>query len=110
MTAGWPPLRGEIWDVDIPAVGEHPAVVLSANPINTHLGHITIAVVTGTPGPPVTHVPLGAEAGLTRYDLSYANATDLHAVNKERFLGRRGLCSKDELAHVESLVRVYLEL
>lgn len=109
MTVGWPPLRGEVWDVDIPAVGEHPSVVLSANALNARLGHITIAVVTGT-GPDVTHVPLSADAGLTRYAESYANTTDLHAVNKERFLERRGLCSQDELARIESLVRVYLEL
>nr|WP_157553562.1 type II toxin-antitoxin system PemK/MazF family toxin [Jiangella gansuensis] len=107
---GWPPLRGEVWEVDIPAVGEHPSVVLSTNPPNARLGHIMITVVTGTAGPVVTHVPLGTDAGLTRYAESYANATDLHSVNKERFIERRGLCSQDELARIESLVRVYLGL
>lgn len=110
MKLGWPPLRGEVWDVDVPAVGEHPAVVLSANMLNERLGHVTIAVVTGTGGPTATHVPLDADAGLTRYPTSYANVTDLHAVNKERFLERRGLCSADELARIEGLVRIYLGL
>ncbi|RIQ29173.1 type II toxin-antitoxin system PemK/MazF family toxin [Jiangella rhizosphaerae] len=110
MTVGWPPLRGEVWNVDVPAVGEHPGVVLSASTLNAKSGHITISVVTGTPGPAVTHVPLGPDAGLTRYDESYANVTDLHAVSKERFVERRGLCSKHELMRIESLVRVYLGL
>lgn len=99
-----------MWDADVPGVGEHPSVVLSANPVDERLGHLTIVVVTGTAGPAATHVPLDADAGLTRYAESYANATDIHAVNKERFLEHRGRCSDSELARIESLVRVYLGL
>ena len=65
------PLRGEIWDVRFPSFGEHPAVVLSINPLNSLLGHIAVIPVTGTAGPNSTHIPLGADAGLTRYDESY---------------------------------------
>lgn len=106
---GWPPKRGEIWDVDIAAAGVHPAVVLSAPAINERLGHLTVVLITGTPGPAVTHVPLD-KAGLTGSQRSYADATYLRPVKKEQFIERRGLCSKDELLRIESLVRVYLEL
>jgi len=39
-------------------------------------------LITGTKGPGYTHIPLGAEAGLTEYAESYANATDLHTIPK----------------------------
>jgi mRNA interferase MazF len=38
---------------------------------------VTVAVITGTPGPTVTHVPVGAESGLKKYDESFVNCTDL---------------------------------
>lgn len=108
--SSWPPLRGEVWDAEIPEAGEHPAVVLSVNSVNQRLGHLAVVVVTGTNGPPTTHVALSAEAGLTGYPESYANITDLRVVRKEDFLHRRGLCSDEELTRIESLVRVYLGL
>jgi mRNA interferase MazF len=104
------PLRGEVWDVRLPRVGEHPAVVLSVNALNARLSSVAVAVVTRTEGPAPTHVAVGREAGLTRYDTSYVNATDLHAVDKARLRTRRGLLHPAELARVESAVRLYLGL
>lgn len=99
-----------MWDVRFPRIGDHPAVVLSVNPLNNRLSHVTVAVVTGTPGPEPTHVPLGGEAGLTRYDVSFVNATDLHGVAKGWLRHRRGVLHHRELARVESAVRLYLGL
>lgn len=104
------PLRGEVWDVRIPVVGVHPGVVLTINPLIPRLSSVTIAVITGTPGPAPTHVPLGAEAGLTRYDTSYVNATDLHTVDQSRLRRRRGRLHPAELQHLETAVRTYLGL
>lgn len=68
------PFRGEVWDVRLPALGEHPAVVLSVNLLNARLGHVAVIRITGTPGPGLTHVPLTAEAGLTRDDEACATS------------------------------------
>ncbi len=104
------PLRGEVWDVRLPQVGEHPAVVLSVNALNALLSAVTVAVVTGAEGASTTHVPLGAEVGLTRYAVSFANAADLHSVDRARLRRRRGLLHPAELARLEDAVRLYLGL
>jgi mRNA-degrading endonuclease toxin of MazEF toxin-antitoxin module len=57
----------------------HPAVVLSVNALNSRLGHVAVIPITGTKGPDATQIPLTADAGLTRYDESYADITGLRA-------------------------------
>lgn len=104
------PLRGEVWDVRFPGFGEHPAVVLSVNPLNVRLGHVAVIPVTGTPGPESTHVPLNADSGLTRYQASFADVTSLQATSRDRFRHRRGLLSSGELRHLEEGLRIYLGL
>lgn len=104
------PFRGEVWDVRIPVVGEHPAVILTINPMIGRLSHVTVAVITGTAGPAATHIALDPGAGLTRYDASYANATDLHSVDRSRLRRRRGRLHPAELQRLESAVGTYLGL
>jgi mRNA interferase MazF len=74
------------------------------------LGSVTAVLVTGAAGPVYTHIPLGAEAGLTEYAESYANATDLHTIPKPRLHRRRGRLVRAELASLERAVRTYLGL
>lgn len=104
------PFRGEVWDVRFPAFGEHPAVVLSVNPLNLRLGHVAVIPITGTAGPELTQIPLTADAGLTRYDESYADITGLQPVARGRCLRRRGLLTLRELARLEDQIRTYLGL
>lgn len=104
------PLRGEVWQTRLPRLGEHPAVVLSINPMISRLSSVTVAVVTGTEGPAVTHVPVGSEAGLTSYDVSFVNATDLHTVARGSLRRRMGLLHPAEIARLEEAVRTYLGL
>lgn len=104
------PLRGEIWDLRFPVFGVHPAAVISVNPLNTRLGHAAVIPITGTRGPEGTHVPLTADAGLSRYPESYADVTSLQPAARNRFRLRRGLLSSAELAHLEGRLRVYLGL
>lgn len=104
------PFRGEVWNVRFPAIGEHPAAVLSVNRLNRRLGHVAVIPITGTPGPVLTHVPLAADAGLTRYGELYADVTGLQPVARGRLLGRRGLLTLGELARLEDQIRVYLGL
>lgn len=102
--------RGEVWDVRFPGFGEQPAVVLSINALNRRLGHVAVVPVTGTPGPEATHVALTANAGLTRYDESYADITGVQPVAGARLLRRRGLLVADELNRLEEQIRIYLGL
>jgi len=104
------PLRGEVWDVDFPDFGEHPAVVMSANALNARLGHVAVIPITGTPGPDETHIALDADAGLTRYDESFADITALQPVARVNVLVHRGRLSLGELDRVDGHLRTYLGL
>ena len=104
------PLRGDVWDARLPRAGVHPVVVLTMNVLIPRLSAVTVTVVTGTEGPAQTHIPVDSESGLTSYDVSYVNATDLHSVDKARLRHRRGRLHPRELARLEEAIRVYLGL
>lgn len=104
------PFRGEVWDVRFAGFGEHPAVILSVNPLNVRLGHVAVVPITGTAGPELTHIALTSDAGLTRYDESYADATGLQPVARGRLRRRRGLLTRAELTRLEEQIRTYLGL
>lgn len=87
-----------------------PAVVLSANPLNSRLGQVAVIPITGTPGPPGTHIPLDADAGLSGHAQSFADVTSLRPVARGRLRKHRGLLSQAELARVEAQLRTYLGL
>jgi mRNA interferase MazF len=105
------PLRGEVWEAHLPRrVGDHRVAVLTINTLIPRLSAVTVAIITGTEGPPSTHVPVDGDAGLTGHDVSYINATDLHTVDKPRLHRRRGLLSPSEMARFEEAVRLYVGL
>ncbi|MDX2538280.1 type II toxin-antitoxin system PemK/MazF family toxin [Streptomyces scabiei] len=104
-------LRGEVWGCALPGpLGPHPVVVLTVNRIAEPLSALTVAVITGTSGPASTHVPIGPDCGVTTYDESYVNCTDLHTVDKPRLRRRLGLLDASEMRTVEDRVRVVLGL
>lgn len=103
-------MRGEVWDTQLSQISAHPAVVLSVNALVQRLSSVTVAVITGTAGPPSTHVQVDSDAGLTGREVSYANATDLHTIPKARLRKRRGRLSPPELTKLEDAVRIYLGL
>lgn len=104
------PFRGEVWDVDFEAFGTHPAVVLSINGLNTRLGHVAVIPITGTSGPEETHIPLTADAGLTKYDQPYADVTSLQPVARVCLLRKRGLLHHAELERIARQLMTYLGL
>ena len=104
------PLRGEVWNAHIPGAGVHPVVVLTINPLMSRLSSVTVAVVTGTEGPAATHIPLGREAGLTKYDVSFVNVTDIHTIAQAKLTRRRGALHPAEMARLEEALRVTLGL
>jgi mRNA interferase MazF len=100
------PLRGEVWDAALPRVGDHPVVVLTVNRLLQVLSSTTAVLVTGTPGPCSTHIPLGRDAGLTGHPESYAVATELHNVPLAALRRHRGRLSRGELRALEDAVRI----
>ncbi len=104
------PFRGEVGDVRFPGYGEHPAVILSVNPLNVRLGHVAVIPITGAPGPTSTHIVLDPDVGLTRYTESYADVTGLQPVARGRLRSRRGLLARAELMRLEEQIRTYLGL
>ncbi len=100
------PLRGEVWDAEMPRVGQHPVVVLTINPLLQRLSSTTAVLVTGTAGPRSTHVPLDRDAGLTRYGESYAVATELHNVPLADLVAHRGRLSAGELQALKEALRI----
>ena len=55
-------------------------------------------------------MPLTADAGLTRYDKSYADITALQPVARSRLLTRRGLLTPTVLDRLGNQISVYLGL
>ncbi|MFC6011084.1 type II toxin-antitoxin system PemK/MazF family toxin [Nocardia lasii] len=105
------PLRGEVWACALSnPLGPHPVVVLTVNRIAEPLTAVSVALITGTSGPGTTHIPIGADCGLTKYDESYVNCADLHTVAKTRLRRRLGLLAPNELRRVEGAVRLVLGL
>jgi len=103
-------MRGEIWEAHIPRAGSHPVVILTVNALRPRLSSVTVAAITGTEGPRSTHVPVGADAGLTKYAESYVNATDIHTIPTASCRTRRGLLARVELMAVEEALKTSLGL
>jgi mRNA interferase MazF len=108
--SGLTPLRGEVWQCALPVVGPHPVVVLTVNRIAVPSSAVTVALVTGSAGPSVTHVSIGPEVGVSKYPESYVNCTDLHSVDKPRLRRRLGRLAPAEMRSVEVAVRTVLGL
>lgn len=103
--------RGDIWDVQFPKlIGTRPCIVLTSNPLIARLGAVTVVEVTGTAGPPLTHIDVGADAGLTGRERSWVNTTELHTIPKGKLRRHRGRLSPVELRRVSNAVRVSLDL
>ncbi|WP_338896981.1 type II toxin-antitoxin system PemK/MazF family toxin [Streptomyces sp. TG1A-60] len=92
----------------VSAAGPGASLQRSVNRIAEPLPAVTVAVITGTPGPASTHVPVGPDCGVTTYNESYVNCTDLRTVDKPRLWRRLGLLHPNEMRGVEECVRVIL--
>jgi mRNA interferase MazF len=105
------PLRGEVWDAHFPPpIGLHPVVILTSNALIPRLQAVSAAIVTGTPGPPTTHVALDAAAGVSKYAVSWVNSTDLHSVPLAKLRVHRGRLAVAELEALETCLRDTLVL
>lgn len=99
-----------MWDVRFRGIGEHPAVILTINRLRARLSSVSVVAITGTAGPASTHVALGVDAGVAKYNESYANVTDLHTVPVGACRRRRGLLAPGEMRAIEEALRISLGL
>ena len=103
------PVRGEVWDVDFPDFGRHPAVVLSVNALNSRLGHVAVVPVTGTSGVGALYPALSAgTSGLTK--TSCALVDHLRSIDKRRVRRIFGQVSPSDLAGIDQGLELFLGL
>lgn len=103
--------RGDVWDVQFPPpVGPRPCLVLTTSALIGRLGAVTIAEITSTEGPGLTHIEVGPDAGLTGRPRSWVNVTGLHTVPKGKLRRHRGRLAGAELARITVAVRACLDL
>ena len=104
-----PPARGDVWLVDFgsPVAREQgyrrPAVVLSADRLNTRSGLVIVVACTAAHRGLPTHVQLEPGPSGLR-ETSYAKAEDIKSVSTERLLHRLGTAPPGELAQLTRIV------
>lgn len=103
--------RGAIWFVDIPDVGDKPALVVSWEPIQQALGAAVVARITSVKKkrslPTAVQLEAG-EAGLDR--ASFVLCHDLFTIERERFCRFAGALSPRRMLDVEDGLRRALDL
>lgn len=113
--------RGEIYDVDIPPYpgepgteqhGGRPAIIMAVDSIRTHLSNVLVVPLTSqlarlsAPG----SVLISPTPGNGLLMDSVALTSQLRAIDKKRFLTRRGEISSKDLAQIEQELRRILGL
>ena len=100
--------RGEIYDVDWPGAGRHPAVVVTREVAISVLSNVTVVLITSVERGIRTEVRVGKDEGLD-HD-SVVNCDNLMTIPK-RAAGRyRGKLNPSQLRELEDALRVALEL
>lgn len=103
--------RGDVWIVDFAEpVGRRPAVIISSNALNPRLSSVTVVEITGTPGPPETHIEVDSDDGLTGRPRSFVNATGIHTVRKPLLLQQRGRLTRGTMAQIEEALCTILDI
>lgn len=100
--------RGDVFDVDLPALGPHPAVVVTrqeAIPVRTN---VTVVLVTSSILEHPSEVPLNSEVGLEH--ASVANCDELYTIPKRALGRRRGELRFEELRALDRALSISLGL
>jgi mRNA-degrading endonuclease toxin of MazEF toxin-antitoxin module len=103
--------RGAVWFVDIPGVGDKPALIVSWQPIQDALKAAIVARITSVEKKRSlpTAVPVEAgEAGLDRP--GYVLCHDLFTIDRDLFRRYSGELTLQKLLEVEDALRRALDL
>lgn len=100
--------RGDVYDVEWPAAGRHPAVIVTRQVAIPVLANVTLAFITSTVRDIPTEVPLDRSHGLERECV--ANCDNLLTVPKTALVRHRGTLGPAELRRLADALRVALEL
>jgi mRNA-degrading endonuclease toxin of MazEF toxin-antitoxin module len=103
--------RGAVWFVDIPGVGDKPALIVSWQPIQDALKAAIVARITsvGKKRALPTAIPLDAgDAGLEHP--GYVLCHDLFTVDRDLFRRHAGTLTPGKLLEVEAALRRALDL
>lgn len=103
--------RGEVWFVEIPDVGDKPALIVSWNVVNAALDNAVVARITSVPRqrpvPTVVPLEIGEVEGLDRR--SWVVCHDLFTLPKP-FRRFAGSLPRERMADVDAALRRALAL
>ena len=103
--------RGSVWFVDVPDVGDKPALIVSWQPIQQALGSAIVARITSAEKkrslPTAIRLEPG-EAGLERP--SFVLCHDLVTLDRDHFRRFSGMVSARRMLEVEDGLRQALDL
>jgi mRNA-degrading endonuclease toxin of MazEF toxin-antitoxin module len=103
--------RGEVWFVDIPDVGDKPALIVSWDVVSTALDNAVVARITSVPRqrsvPTVVPLEVGEVEGLDR--ASWIVCHDLFTLPKP-FRRLAGSLRRERMLEVDAALRRALDL
>src|SRR5205085_10863481 len=100
--------RGDVFDVDLPGVGQHPVVIVTRDAAIPILPSIMGVMVTSKAHGSPAEVPLGPPDGLDHECV--ATADNIFTVPKRELRTRRGRLSPAALAALDDALRIALAL
>jgi mRNA-degrading endonuclease toxin of MazEF toxin-antitoxin module len=103
--------RGAVWFVDLPSVGDRPALIVSWQPIQDALEAAIVARITSVKKKRSLPTAVALEKGEAGLDQSgYVLCHDLFTVDRELFRRYAGTLSPNTLLEVEDALRRALDL
>ncbi len=100
--------RGDVFDAEIPGLGERPVLVVTRQVAIPVLGSVAVAMITSTVRGIASEVPLDTRHGLSHP--SVANCDNLFTLSKSRFSQRRGALAFEDIKRLDDALRFALQL
>jgi mRNA interferase MazF len=100
--------RGDVWDADVPGVGQHPVVVVTRDTAVPVLQSVVCAVVSSTVRGHRAELEVNAEEGLDHH--SAVNCDNLVSIRKHAMTRRRGHLGPAKLRQLDAALRLALDL
>lgn len=99
--------RGDVYDVALP-IGHRPAVITTRDRAIPLLANVAVVAITSRIRGLPTEVPLGSKHGLDHDCV--ANCDNVFTIPKQALKPRRGALGPEEIAQLDSALRIALGL